>query len=125
MTEEHCFDESLWKTYLLQQRELCKRIGVTHVPTEPFQILGLADDMSQIPFNGLRHPVEGRTAGWYIWTGEYNEADNFFKPVHAFHLLDAKPEIIKYLGLPVGYRFMIDNNGYEDVWHDETLLNVS
>jgi hypothetical protein len=125
MTEEQSFDKSLWNKYLLQQHELCKRFGVAQVPIEPFQILGIANDLSQNPLNGLRHPVEGRTAGWYIWTGEYSKADDFFKPVHAYHLLDTKPELLKYLGLPIGFRFLIDNNGYEDVWYDETLLNVS
>ncbi len=125
MIEEKNFDELLWNSYLLQQHDLCKRLGVEHVPTEPFQIIGLANEVSKIPLNGLRHPIAGHTAGWYVWGGEYNEADNFFKPVHAYHLLDTKPEIIKYLALPVGYRFLIDDKGYEDVWYDETLLNVS
>ena len=31
---------------------------------------------------------------------------------------------IKYFGLEVGYRFLIDKNGYEDVWYDEKLKNV-
>jgi hypothetical protein len=125
MTEEQSFDQTLWNKYLLQQQELCKSLHVAHILTEPYQIIGLADDLTLIPLNGLRHPIKGDTAGWYIWTGEYNEADDFFKPVHAYHLLSTKPEIIKYLGLPVGYRFLIDNEGYEDVWFDETLLNVS
>jgi len=33
--------------------------------------------------------------------------------------------MIEYLGLPVGYRFLIDNEWYEDVWYDESLLNIS
>jgi hypothetical protein len=42
----------------------------------------------------------------------------------AEHLLQTRPELIKYFGLDVGYRFLIDNNGYEDVWYDEKLKNV-
>ena len=113
------------KTAFISKAAVCQKLGVTHVPTHPFQIIGLADELSLIPVNGLRHPPEGRTAGWYIWTGDYQEGEDFFQPVHAFHLLDKKPEIIKYLGLPVGFRFLIDKEGYEDVWYDENLLDVS
>ena len=124
MDAEQNFDKTLWEAYLLQQKELCERLNVEHVPTEPFQIIGLADDAHLTPINGLRHSVEGQMAGWYVWTGDYKEIADFFKPIHAYHILGTKPEIIKYLGLPVGYRFLIDNDGYEDVWYDKTLLNV-
>ncbi|WP_456236598.1 immunity protein Imm33 domain-containing protein [Chryseobacterium carnipullorum] len=30
--------------------------------------------------------------------------------------------MIKYLGLPAGNRFLIDDKGFEDVWFDENLL---
>src|SRR5829696_1185764 len=125
MAEEQSFDETLWNAYLLQQQELCERLDVAHVPTEPNQVIGVADNVGKTPINGLRHPLEADSAGWYIWTGEYDEVDDFFKPIHAYHLLNTKPEIIKYLGLPTGYRFLIDDDGYEDVWYDESLLNVS
>ncbi len=39
----------------------------------------------------------------------------------AEHLLEINPKIVNYLGLEVGFRFLIDNNGYEDVWKDEKL----
>lgn len=32
------------------------------------------------------------------------------------------PEVLPYLELPPGYRFIIDGKGYEDVWFDESLL---
>ena len=75
------------------------------------------------PLNGLRHPPEGSTCGWYIWTGEdadLNE-ENFFEPFHVKHLLEEFPEIGEYLSLPPGYRFLLAA-GYEDVWYDEKLL---
>lgn len=75
-----------------------------------------------MPINGLRHFPEGNTTGWYIWTGEYSAAPDFFKPMHLFHLQEYYPELLKYLGLPPGNRFLIDDKGYEDVWFDEGLL---
>lgn len=124
MIQEADFDKDLWNTYVLQQEELCNKLGIAHTPVDPYQILGLSANTTLIPINGLRHPSEQSSAGWYIWSGEYSVANDFFQPVHAYHLLSTKPGVIKYLGLPTGFRFLIDDEGYEDIWYDETLLNI-
>ena len=33
-------------------------------------------------------------------------------------LQDILPEVLPYLALQEGYRFMIDGDDYEDVWHE-------
>ena len=77
-----------------------------------------------MPINGLRHPPEGDTTGWYIWAGEELSGEpGFFKPLHVEHLPNWYPEVQKYLGLPPGWRFLIAGD-YEDVWYDESLLNL-
>ena len=78
------------------------------------------------PINGLRHPRQGKIDGWYLWSGgEIPQDDNnFFNPIHPEHLMDKRHSILKYLGLPYGYRFLIDNNGHEDVWFDQTILEI-
>ena len=75
-----------------------------------------------LPINGLRHPIEGETTGWYIWAGEeYSEGPDFFVPLHVEHLAEWTPLVLKYLGLPTGSRFLITAD-YEDVWEDKSLL---
>jgi hypothetical protein len=77
------------------------------------------------PINGMRHPPEGNTTGWYIWAGEeFSDASDFFVPLHVEHLDEWCPMLLKYLALPPGYRFLIGEDDYEDVWFDETLLNI-
>src|SRR4051794_29581360 len=77
------------------------------------------------PVNGLRHPPEAETTGWYLWAGEeLSEAPDFFLPLHARHLSQWRPQVLPYLLLPPGWRFLIAP-GYEDVWYDETLLDLS
>jgi hypothetical protein len=78
-----------------------------------------------LPINGLRHRAEGGTSGWYFWLGEESSSDpDFFSPLHAGHLKQQCPEIIKFLGLPPGYRFLIVED-YLDVWFDESLVKFS
>lgn len=81
-------------------------------------------DNGQMPVNGLRHPVQNeQSVNWYIWAGEYSDAQDFFSPVHVSHLLQICPKAISYLGLPPGWRFLFDDH-YEDVWYDESLLEI-
>jgi hypothetical protein len=77
------------------------------------------------PINGLHHPLQGDTSGWYIWAGEELsfEAD-FFKPLHIEHLNEWCPAVLKYLGLSPGWRFLLAKD-YEDVWKDISLLDIS
>ncbi|MEW4429666.1 hypothetical protein AB1I68_19555 [Paenibacillus pabuli] len=49
----------------------------------------------------------GDTTGWYIWAGEYSDADDFFVPLHTAHVDEWDPKIKKYLGLAPGCRFLI------------------
>ena len=75
-----------------------------------------------MPINGLRHPIQGDTTGWYIWAGgEPSTAPDFFQPVHVAHLVEWCPLALKFLGLPPGWRFQVAD-GHEDVWEDPTLL---
>jgi hypothetical protein len=76
------------------------------------------------PVNGLRHRPEGETTGWYIWAGEELADDpDFFVPLHLGHLAERRPEVLRYLALPPGWRFLVAP-GYEDVWEDPGLLEV-
>jgi hypothetical protein len=71
----------------------------------------------------LRHPPEGDTSGWYIWRGELSRAEDFFLPRHAVHLSDELPEVVPFLALPPGSRFLLAS-GREDVWFDSSLLDI-
>lgn len=109
-----------------KQESFCKSLELPLFESLPNQLIGVSENVkySQQIINGLRHPNTGDATGWYIWTGEYSNKDDFFMPLHVIHIEEWCPHVIKYLGLPPGYRFLIDNNGYEDVWFDEALLHV-
>ena len=62
------------------------------------------------------------TCGWYLWADEeMSEDDDFFKPMHVYHLIERCPNVVKYLALPPGWRFLLAGD-HEDVWFDAKLL---
>ena len=112
--------------YSNEQKNICERYNVAFVDTPSFLKVGISLNVKEglKPVNGLRHPPQGDTSGWYIWAGEeLSEDPNFFLPLHIEHLEEWCPEIIKYLGLPPGWRFL-SAPGYEDVWEDKSLLKI-
>lgn len=115
-----------WIKHKEQQKTICDKLSVDFVEADPELRLGIAESVrSNInPVHGLRHPLEDGTTGWFIWAGDYSEDEDFFKPSCVKHLQDIKPEIIKYLGLPPGHRFLVDDKGYEDIWFDESILDI-
>lgn len=111
---------------LNQQKEICEKYGVEFQTLDFDLKLGVADNYFEgnLPLNGLRIKQENGTCGWYLWAGEeFLDDEDFFKPLHVYHLIEKKPEIIKYLALPEGWRFLAAND-YEDVWFDENLLKA-
>ncbi len=113
-----------WSSHIHAQKEVCSKYSSPWKPINKTLRVGISDNLSGDPINGLRHPSEQGATGWFIWAGEYSDNEDFFKPMCAEHLLQIRPEIIKYLGLDVGFRFLADKAGFEDVWFDETLKSV-
>ena len=110
-----------------EQIKTCNKYGAEYVES-PFHLkLGISINVKSgiQPVNGLRHPLEGDTTGWYIWAGEEGIPNdpNFFVPLHVEHLPEWCPVVMKYLGLPPGWRFLITND-YEDVWEHKSLLEI-
>jgi hypothetical protein len=108
------------------QRAECSARGVAYAPA-PFHLkVGIARNVGSglQPLNGLRHPPEGDTTGWYIWAGEeLSEAVDFFEPMHVAHLVEHCPLALRFLGLPPGWRFLTDGE-YVDCWYDAKLLDI-
>jgi hypothetical protein len=105
------------------QQAFCRERGIECVPSSSESKLGFAiDTQGRLPINGLRHPPEAGTNGWYLWCGEeLSSAPNFFSPLHTERLSVRCPEVRKLLGLPPGYRFLLAGE-HLDIWFDGKLL---
>lgn len=105
---------------------VCSRFGADILPVDPGLKIGIGQDSQtgNYPINGLRHAPAGGTSGWFIWCGEGDpsEADDYFEPLHAGHLAERLPDVLPYLALAPGWRFLLAP-GHEDVWFDASLLN--
>jgi len=73
------------------------------------------------PIHGMRVNGRNNTSGWFLWSGEWSEDDDFFMPLHTSHLIDRCPMVLPYLGLDDGWRFLLTDT-YEDVWYDPDLF---
>jgi hypothetical protein len=110
-----------------QQRLICKTYKAEYVAALPTMKLGISPNVQEqlLPINGLRHPEVGDTCGWYVWAGEsFSEDPGFFQPLHVDHLAEWCPEIMPYLGLAPGWRFLTTGDCV-DVWFDKKLLDIS
>jgi len=121
-------EHNIWNVHIDKQKDVCERYGSKWTPINNKLFVGTSENLTADPIHGLRHPYDRETTkgttGWFIWTGDFSEADDFFKPMCAEHLLQIRPQVIKYLGLDAGFRFLADRNGYEDVWYDETIMQM-
>jgi hypothetical protein len=119
---------SYWNQIQQQQKVICDKLKVDWAPVDMHSLIAFNDSLfsDKKPINGLRHPQQGSIDGWYLWSGDEIPQDDseFFRPLHVEHLMNYRPIILKYLGLPPGWRFQIDDDGYEDIWYDELLLNI-
>lgn len=86
--------------------------------------LGIAlETLDLAPINGLRIPALSGSSGWFIFGGTEPSTDaDFYSPLCVRHLGKHCGIAIPYLCLPIGWRFQIDQDGYEDVWYDGALL---
>jgi hypothetical protein len=109
-----------------RQRHVCRSYGAGFSPPAPGSKLGVARDAATDlqPLNGLRHPPEGDTCGWYLWRGDVlSQAEDYFQPMHVEHLATKCPQALDFLALPPGWRFLLAPDQLE-VWYDESLLRV-
>lgn len=110
-----------WST---QPQALFARFAAVWTPPSDFDKIGVAATVKSdaLPLHGLRHLPANGTSGWYLWTGleplSTAAASSF--SIHAIHMVDWRPIVVPYLGLPPGWRFLLHDD-YEDVWFDESL----
>jgi len=109
------------------QKEICAQFGADFLASEPMDKIGIAENVRSglMPINGLRHPPDSGTTGWFIWSGRtLEDRSDFFLPLHVAHIDEWSKLIRPYLGLAPGWRFLLSSN-YADAWFDASLLQTA
>lgn len=69
----------------------------------------------------VKYLPEGNMSGWWITTELYDDNIDSLMVVHYYHLAFSRPDLLKYLALPAGYRFFIEGENVE-IYLDEKVL---
>lgn len=102
-----------------QQQVICQNHQSAFCLILPTDMIAIAlETLGKSPIYGSRVHKASATDNveWFFYCGEYSASPDFYKPIHAKHLTEYLPMVERYLALAPGYRFIIDANGYEDVW---------
>ncbi|TDE15244.1 immunity protein Imm33 domain-containing protein [Dyadobacter psychrotolerans] len=113
-----------WNSHIISQKQICLAHDSEWKPVNKKLKVSVSVNLDTDPVNGLRIPGEKGSTGWFIWSGDYSEREDFFKPMCAEHLLQKRPDIVKYLGLDIGFRFLADRSDYGEVWFDEKIAGT-
>ena len=104
---------------IAEQKLLCEEVGSAYVEVSGDDVVAVAvHTLKQDPIVGIRKkPETAENISWYIYGGEPSSEDAF-ETMTVRELQDIAPEVLPYLALEIGYRFMIDADDYEDVWKE-------
>lgn len=101
-----------------KQRHICDKYHLPAQPPEAMVALAIGS-LAQSPIYGTRIDLpENGTISWFIHCGEHSDAADFYQALHATHLQEMLPQVLDYLALPSGAKFILDREGYEDVWRE-------
>lgn len=105
-----------------EQKNICKKYNSDFTPlNEDAKIAVALSTVGSQPIYGSRIDDDDEVE-WYIYCGEFEERDDFYEPISLNHLKEILPQVEQYLALDRGFNFIIDNKGYEDVWHESETL---
>jgi hypothetical protein len=109
--------------YWRDQHIICKLHGAEFRPPRPDKMTVVSDGVLEgAPVEGVRYPSPDHMSGWWITTDQYNGDIKTLKHQHTYHVTAARPELVKYLALPDGFRFNL--SATEDVWLDEKVASA-
>lgn len=106
--------------YSKEQHAVCNVLDTDFSPPKPDQLSVISEGVFEgLAVQGVRYPSPTHMSGWWITTDKYDGNIRSLKNEHTYHLTAARPELAKYLALPVGFRF--DFTSSEDVWFEERI----
>lgn len=103
-----------------QKQECMKYDVVPSFPTFSQMIIVSKGVLEGEKIDAVRYPSPNHMTGWWLTTEQYDDDTNSLETLHYYHIVFKRPDIIKHLALPFGFRFFSGQEG--DVWFDEEVL---
>ncbi len=103
------------------QIALCELNNIAYTPAQGDELCAIFPDVitkDNIVY-GLRWSKEKNMSGFLFWTDNSPQDMSKVSIYHIYDLPKIKPELLRFLGIPVGYRFNV-NTGV--LTKDDTLL---
>jgi hypothetical protein len=111
---------TLGLTYWRDQHEVCRRAGAVFQPPRPDQMVVVSKGVLEgATVKGVRYPSTEHMSGWWLVTDQYDGKVESMRNEHLYHLTATRPDLARYVALPVGFRFDLSNG--EDVWLDQAV----
>jgi hypothetical protein len=104
-----------------QQMDVCLQLNTTALfPTFNQKIAISKGVYEGLSLEAIRYPSPSHMCGWWLITDEYDDDIKSLMIVHFYHIAFKRPDVLRYLALPFGYRFFMDANKFE-AWLDEEV----
>ncbi|WP_336776492.1 immunity protein Imm33 domain-containing protein [Paenibacillus sp. MMO-58] len=105
-----------------EQKQECKKYEATPIFPIFNQMIAISKGVYEgLAVDAVRYPSPDHMSGWWLTTDLYDENIESLMSVHYYHVAFMRPELIKYLALPYGYRFYKTDNE-QDIWFDKDAL---
>ncbi|WP_330745911.1 immunity protein Imm33 domain-containing protein [Chryseobacterium sp. CP-77] len=97
-----------------QQSEICWEQNLIPLFPNFNQSVVISDGVYEgKDIEGIRYDSPQDETGWYLITDDYNGDIKSLKMVHFYHVAFARHDIMKYLAIPPGYRFLMGNGNIQ------------
>lgn len=109
------------KTYLSQKQENALKNSIPNFPNFGQKIVISKGVYEGLNVEGVRYDSPSHMTGWWLTTDEYDENPDSLMVVHFYHVVFKRPDLIKYLAFPFGFRFC-QADGKTKVWFDQEVM---
>lgn len=104
------------------QELVCGQHGAVPVFPAFSQLVVLSKGVYEgLNVEAVRYPSPGHMSGWWITTHLYGGDTDSLITDHYYHLAFRRPDLLKFLALPFGYRLNI-NGSENEAWFDQKAV---
>jgi len=118
---EFIIGASLTLSYWRDQHETCARFRGDFSPPRPDRLTAVSlGVMEGLPVQAVRYRWREHMSGWLLVTEEWDKKIESLTNHHTYHVTAGRPDLARYLALPIGFRFDLTNG--ERAWIDEEVF---